>query len=77
MQIYYFSDHNPPIDILWPYYVSATGSPERIFTPQTKYIIVDLPERLARPEWMLNGLAHYYHLETMNAGKELYRRQPP
>ncbi len=77
VQLYYFSDRNPPIDILWPYYVSATGSPERIFTPQTKYIIIDMPERLARPDWLMDGLARDYQLETTLGEKDLYRRQTP
>lgn len=77
VQIYYFADRNPPIDILTPVYISATGPPERIFNPQTKYIIVDVPERLARPEWLMAGLARYYELETVIGDKELYRRQLP
>jgi hypothetical protein len=77
VQLYYFSDRNPPIDILWPYYVSATGPPERIFTSQTKYIIVDMPERLPRPDWLMNGLARDYQLETTLGEKDLYRRHPP
>lgn len=77
VQLYYFSDRTPPVDILWPIYVSATGPAERIFTSQTKYIIVDMPERLARPEWLLDGLARSYQLETVIGEKEVYRRQTP
>jgi hypothetical protein len=76
-QIYYFSDRKLPVDILWPVYISVSGPPERIFTPQTKYIIVDMPERLARPEWLMNGLARDYQLETTLAEKDIYRRNSP
>lgn len=77
IQIYYFADRRWPIDIPWPVYVSATGPPERVFTPQTKYIVIDSPERLVRPDWLLKGLARSYSLEAVIGEKEIYRLHSP
>ena len=74
VEVYYFTDRMPPIDMLWPTYVSTTGSPDRIFDARTKYIILDTPERLPRPQWLLDGLAANYALETVIEGREIYRR---
>lgn len=72
---YYYTDREPPVDILWPSYISATGSPTRIFDSRTKYIILDQPERMHRPPWLMEGLATDYFLETTVEGWEIYRRQ--
>lgn len=74
IQAYYFADREPPIDILWPSYVSATGPPERIFDPKTKYIVVDDPTIFSQPQWLLNGLEKYYHVETVIGKEKIYRR---
>ena len=74
LQSYYYADRLPPIDILWPSYVSATGSPERIFTPRTKYIVVDDVKIFSRPQWLIDGLEQSYHLEVVIEGLEIYRR---
>lgn len=74
VDIYYYADRTPPIDILWPSYVEATGSPDRIFDPHTKYIVLDTPERMPRPQWLMDGLASEYHLEAVIEGREIYRR---
>ena len=73
LQLYYYADRLPPIDILWPSYVSATGPPERIFNQRTKYIIVDDVEK--RPQWLLDGLDQNYYLETLVERMEIYRRK--
>jgi hypothetical protein len=73
---YYYADRVPPIDILWPSYVGATGSPTRIFNPQTKYIVLDTPDRWLRPQWLMDGLAANYKLETVIDDREIYRRNP-
>jgi len=73
VQLYYYADRNPPIDILWPDYVSATGGPERIFNENTKYIIVD-PE-LPVPQWLSAGLTNQYTLETVVSGWDFYKRK--
>jgi 4-amino-4-deoxy-L-arabinose transferase-like glycosyltransferase len=72
LQEYYYADRLPPIDILWPEYVSATGPPKRIFNPRTKYIVVD--DVKERPQWLLDGLAQNYSLETTLDGIEIYGR---
>ncbi|RPJ27660.1 MAG: hypothetical protein EHM33_07295 [Chloroflexi bacterium] len=75
VDVYYYADRTPPVDILWPSYVAATGSPERIFDPHTKYIILDTPQRMDRPQWLLAGLAANYDLKTTLEGREIYRRR--
>jgi hypothetical protein len=77
IDVYYYADRLPPIDILWPAYVEATGSPNRIFTPRTKYILVDIPKQGSIPQWLTDGLAANYKLETVIKRTEIYRRQPP
>lgn len=77
LQLYYYADRLPPIDILWPSYVSATGPPERIFNPRTKYIVVDDVNIFARPQWLMDGLTREYVLETVIEGEEIYRRLEP
>ncbi len=72
VQYYYYADRRPPIDILWPSYVSATGPPQRIFNPRTKYILV--ADHKDRPQWLIAGLDHYYFLETHIDVYQLYRR---
>lgn len=74
VDVYYYADRLPPVDILWPSYVSATGSPQRIFSPRTKYIVLDEVERMHRPQWLMDGLAADYDLETTIEGREIYRR---
>jgi hypothetical protein len=76
LQEYYYADRLPPIDILWPEYISATGAPERIFGSNTTYIIVDRVK--FRPEWLDAGLAQAYTLETVvDERLEIYRRTAP
>lgn len=77
VQIYYYADREPPIDILWPDFIFATGPAERIFTPRTKYIVLDTPERIEHPQWLMDGLARDYDLETTIADHEIYRRRSP
>lgn len=74
VDVYYYADRLPPVDILWPSYISATGSPERIFDPRTKYIVLDVADRIERPQWLLDRLAMDYVLETTIEGREIYRR---
>ncbi|SRR6266498_271813 len=74
VDMYYYADRLPPIDILWPAYVGATGSPTRIFNARTKYIVLDTSQRSQCPQWLVDGLAAHYKLETIISGSELYRR---
>jgi 4-amino-4-deoxy-L-arabinose transferase-like glycosyltransferase len=73
LQEFYYADRLPPIDILWPEYVAATGAPQRIFDPRTKYIVVD--DIKFRPQWLLDGLEQDYYLEATINGTEIYRRK--
>src|SRR5258706_3891426 len=75
LQAYYYADRLPPIDIPWPIYVSATGPPERIFNPRTKYIVMDDIKIFSRPQWLLDGLERNYLLETTINRMEIYRRK--
>jgi 4-amino-4-deoxy-L-arabinose transferase-like glycosyltransferase len=77
MQFYYFVNRRAPIDIIWPFYAGATGSHDRIFTPQTKYIVLGeiwIGGADATPEWMYEGVAKSYTLETIIDGEKVYRR---
>jgi 4-amino-4-deoxy-L-arabinose transferase-like glycosyltransferase len=74
VQLYYLADRRCPIDIIWPLYAEATGSYQRIFGPQTKYIIVSRNNRLPLPPWFTAELAEKYRLETVLANQEIYRR---
>ena len=74
VQFYYLADRRCPIDVIWPLYAEATGSYERIFVPQTKYVIVGDSFYIARPDWLLQELQRDYELETVLEGEEIYRR---
>ena len=75
IDIYYYADRLPPIDILWPSYTLVTGSPSRIFNARTKYIIMDISEKGSPPQWLLNGITANYELETVIEGSEIYRHR--
>ncbi|MBI1880469.1 MAG: glycosyltransferase family 39 protein [Chloroflexi bacterium] len=74
VQLYYMADRRCPIDIIWPLYAEATGPYQRIFVPQTKYVIVSLINSLPRPAWLKAELKDKYRLETVIASQEIYRR---
>jgi hypothetical protein len=74
VQSYYYADRNPPVEVLWPDYLFAFGSPDQVFNPRTKYIVLDKPENLNHPQWLMDGLQRDYHLETIIGGQEIYRR---
>jgi hypothetical protein len=74
VQLYFMADRRCPIDIIWPLYAQATGPYQRIFGPQTKYIIVSQINSLPRPAWFIAELNDKYRLETVIAGQEIYRR---
>ena len=76
VQSYYYADREPPIDIIWPDYIFVTGPATRIFDPRTKYIVLDEPENLEHPQWLIDGLKRYYYLETVIGGQEIYRHRP-
>jgi hypothetical protein len=77
VQSYYYADRKPPVEVLWPDYLYLAGSPEQIFNPRTKYIVLDRPEKIDHPQWLMDGLHQYYDLETVIGGQEIYRRRSP
>lgn len=77
MQTYYYADRRPPIDIIWPGYIFVGGPAERIFDPRTTYIVVDRPEKIDRPQWLVEGLSSFYRLEIVLGQQEIYRRRTP
>ena len=74
VQLYYLADRRCPIDVIWPVYAKATGPYERIFVPQTKYVIVGESNNVPRPDWLYAELAKAYELETVIRDQEIYRR---
>ena len=74
IQIYYLADRLCPVDIIWPLYAEATGSYERIFGEQTKYVILGESDLVPRADWLYTELAKQYVLETTIRGQEVYRR---
>jgi hypothetical protein len=76
MQLYYLADRRAATDIIWPIYVEATGSRERIF--QAHYIIVgDTPLGYSEtPDWFIQGVAEKYELENVLHQQTFFRRSP-
>ena len=74
VQFYYLADRRCPIDVIWPLYAEVTGSHQRIFASQTRYIIVGDSFYISRPDWLYAGLAGEYELETVMGGERIYRR---
>ena len=73
-QIYYLTDRQAPIDIIWPSYAEATGPYQRIFIPRTKYIIVGNSIVAAKPNWLSKELEKSYTLETIIEDMKIYHR---
>ncbi len=73
VQLYYLADRRCPIDIIWPLYIEATGARERVFGPQTKYVVVDNSGDYPRPAWLDDTLAGKYSLETTIENQDIYR----
>jgi hypothetical protein len=74
VQLYYLADRHAPIDNIWPFYAEATGPYQRIFSPNTKYIIVGESINAARPDWLSEELDKNYLLELTIDDEEIYRR---
>jgi hypothetical protein len=73
-QFYYLADRLCPIDIIWPIYADATGPYDRIFIPQTKYIILGESNNIPRPQWLYEEVAENYTYETVIDEQYVYRR---
>jgi len=74
VQLYYLANRQPPIDMIWPIDIGASGPPQRVFTPQTRLIIIDQPGEPAPPEWFMTELAANYELEAQLDEQLVYRR---
>lgn len=74
VQLYYLADRRCAIDIIWSLYVDATGPRQRIFAPNTKYVIIDTSRPQADWFWLYPELTRNYNLETVIYGQEIYRR---
>jgi len=75
VQPYYLAKRRAPIAVIWPDYASLYGGPDSpIFSPQTKYIIIDTSINITTPDWIYKGLAENYHLEATIEDQEIYRR---
>ena len=75
MELYYLANRRATIPFIWPIYAEASGQYEQIF--QAKYIIMGnhtifgLQET---PQWLPQGLASQYTLETTIHEQAVYRR---
>ena len=73
-ELYYLANRRCPVDIIWPIYAGATGSYQRIFNPQTRYVILGESNNIPRPDWLYEEVARAYTLETIIDEQEVYRR---
>lgn len=74
VQLYYLADRRCSIDMIWPMYVEAGGPYQRIFSQQTRYIILGESNNVPRPDWLRAELSNEYVLETTIEGQQVYRR---
>jgi hypothetical protein len=73
VQLYYLANRQPPIDMIWPIDIGASGPPERIFGLQTRLVIVD-QWRETPPDWFMAELAANYLLDAEFDEQVVYRR---
>ncbi len=74
VQLYYLAERRPPIDMIWPIDIAATGPPQRVFARQTSLIVVDERREPTPPDWFLAQLAANYVLEAEFDEQLIYRR---
>jgi hypothetical protein len=74
VQLYYLAKRRPPIDMIWPIDIGATGPPQHVFSPQTRLIIIDQRREPAPPDWFMVELAANYLLEAEFDEQVVYRR---
>lgn len=77
VQLYYLANRRPPMEMIWPIDIVATGLPQRVFTPQTRLIIIDERRELAPPDWFQAELADNYELLTQFDEQLVYQRSEP
>ncbi len=79
-QIYYHANRRASTDIIWPQYIAALGSPERVFVSRPRYIVIGpvfLKNYQTPPDWLVQELASHYSYETTIGPNSLYRRKTP
>jgi hypothetical protein len=74
MQVYYVSGRRCAADFIWPIDAAPTGAQAKIFSPTTEYILVGHNKYLPVPDWLREGLARDYVLETVIDEQEFWRR---
>ena len=74
MQLYYLSERRCAADFIWPVDAEPTGAPAKIFSSTTKYILIGQNPYMPVPEWLNDGLARDYVLETVIDEQRIYRR---
>ncbi len=74
VQLYYLANRRPPIDMIWPIDIGASGSPQQIFTPETRFIIIDQRREPVPPSWFMAELAANYELMTQFDEQLIYKR---
>jgi hypothetical protein len=76
VQVYYLADRRTPVDVVWPINVDATGPPDRVFNPKTKYIILGRSNAVSeQPEWLLSGIEQQFTREEKIENEIIYRRK--
>jgi len=76
MQLYYLADRRCPVDIIWPIHVNAIKNREKIYGPDTKYIILGRSNNLREyPDWLSQNVEHLYFEETEIDGQKIFRRK--
>lgn len=80
MELYFLADRQCVIDTIWPIAVAVTGADvhkrDEIFT--ARYIIIGNHTIVGvayMPEWLADGLAEKYTLETTLQGRRVYLRR--
>ncbi len=81
VQICYLANRRSSSDALWPPMIPLMGPPQRVFTPEPRYIVVapylDRYFRNEEMEWLSYELEKTYVLETTIAENDIYRRILP
>lgn len=74
MELYYLADRQSSMNIIWPLYVDAFGTKERVF--DAEYILIgDMPLGFQEiPKWFEDSLKANYELEIVLYDQQLYRR---
>lgn len=75
MDLYFMLDRRSSYEIIWPYYAGSLGHREEIFTA-TYFLVGDNSLGIeATPQWLIDGLAQNYKLETILYNQYIYRHK--